>query len=186
MRFAYLAETIRAAEAPLLEAQPGLLMQRAATGLASVLLRELRTLRGGAYGARVLIVAGSGNNGGDALFAGAQLARRGVRVRAWLTSERAHEQGWAAFIGAGGRQLDALGALAELGSSDLVVDGVLGIGGRAGLREPVALFAKACADAGVPVVAVDLPSGLDADSCAAEIPASAGMTGSPRDPGQLG
>ncbi len=176
MRYGYLAETIRAAEAPLLAAAPGLLMQRAATGLASVLLRELRTLRGGAYGARVLIVAGAGNNGGDALYAGAQLARRGVRVRAWRTGSSVHEEGWAAFRRAGGVEVDAVGALAELGSSDTVVDGVLGIGGRGGLREPVALFARACADAGVPVVAVDLPSGLDADRGEAEIPASAGMT----------
>ncbi|MFT3861880.1 bifunctional ADP-dependent NAD(P)H-hydrate dehydratase/NAD(P)H-hydrate epimerase [Micropruina sp.] len=164
MRPVYLAETIRAAEAPLLEALPGVLMQRAATALASVLLRELRAVRGAVYGARVLLVVGSGNNGGDALYAGARLSGRGVRVAAWRTSQRVHESAWAAFRAAGGRELDAVGAVAGLSAVDLVVDGVLGIGGRAGLREPVALFARACVDAGVPVVAVDLPSGLAADS----------------------
>ncbi len=175
MRSAYLAQTIRAAEEPLLTAMPGALMQRAAAGLASVLVRELHAVRGAVYGARVLVVAGVGNNGGDALYAGARLSARGVAVSAWLTSERVHEAAWAAFCAAGGRELDAVGAVAALGSIDLVVDGVLGIGGRPGLREPVALFARACADAEVPVVAVDLPSGLDADQRGSVIP------GLPRD-----
>ena len=178
MQPVYLAETIRTAEEPLLTALPGVLMQRAAAGLAAAILAELRRLRTrGAYGARVLLVVGSGNNGGDALYAGVRLLGRGVRVRAWRTGSSVHDAAWTAFLAAGGSEVDALGALGELALSDLVVDGVLGIGGRPGLREPVALFARACADAGVPVVAVDLPSGLDADSCSAEIPASAGMTG---------
>ncbi|MEZ5127265.1 MAG: NAD(P)H-hydrate epimerase [Micropruina glycogenica] len=163
MRQVYLAETIRAAEEPLLKALPGVLMQRAATGLASVLLRELRE-KGRVYGARVLLVVGSGNNGGDALYAGVRLLGRGVRVRAWCTGSSVHESAWRAFVAmrrSRGRRRRGAGRTAP---SDLVVDGVLGIGGRAGLREPVALFARACADAGVPVVAVDLPSGLAADS----------------------
>lgn len=172
MRAAYLAQTIRTAEQPLLQAMPGVLMQRAAAGLASVLLGELRGVRGAVHGARVLVVVGAGNNGGDALYAGVRLLRRGVRVWAWRTSTRVHDEAWTAFRAAGGRELDAVGVVAALGDADLVVDGVLGIGGRAGLREPVALFARACADAGVPVVAVDLPSGLDADRCGAGTPAS--------------
>ena len=175
MRAAYLAETIRAAEEPLLAALPGVLMQRAAAGLASALLRELELLResgrlgGGVYGSRVLVVAGAGNNGGDALYAGVRLLGRGVRVSAWRTSERVHGAAWTAFRAAGGREVDAVAATAALGETDLVVDGVLGIGGRPGLREPVALFARACADAGVPVVAVDLPSGLGADLPSVEL-----------------
>ena len=165
MRPAYLAATIRAAEEPLLESIPGVLMQRAAAGLASAVLREVRQVRGRVHGARVLLAVGAGNNGGDALYAGVRLLRRGVRVDAWRTAGRVHDEAWTAFLAAGGRELDAVGAVAALADADLVVDGVLGIGGRPGLREPVALFARACADAGVPVVAVDLPSGLDADSC---------------------
>ena len=64
---------IRTAEAPLLAGLPdGALMQRAATGLAPVCLRLL----GSPYGRRVVLLVGSGNNGGDALDAGAHL--RGV------------------------------------------------------------------------------------------------------------
>ena len=61
----------------------GALMQRAAHGLAYAVLDLLGT----AYGRRVLLLVGSGDNGGDALYAGAVLARRGVAVEAWLLSD---------------------------------------------------------------------------------------------------
>lgn len=164
MHDVYSVATIRAAEsAAIAVVGEGPLMQRAAAGLASVVARELRRRWGGLYGRHLLVVAGSGNNGGDALFAGARLADRGVRVRAWRPGSGVHQAGWAAFLAAGGRELDAPAALAELPDTDLVLDGVTGIGGQAGLRAPVAEFARACAELAVPVVAVDLPSGLPAD-----------------------
>ena len=64
-------------------------MQRAAAGLAYAVI----DLLGSAYGRRVLLLVGSGDNGGDALYAGALLARRGVQVEAWLLSDHAHEAG---------------------------------------------------------------------------------------------
>ncbi|MDQ1672539.1 MAG: ADP-dependent NAD(P)H-hydrate dehydratase / NAD(P)H-hydrate epimerase, partial [Frankiaceae bacterium] len=67
----------------------GVLMQRAAGGLAAACLRRLRS--GGVYGALVVVLAGSGDNGGDALFAGARLARRGAVVRVLPTGTRLHE-----------------------------------------------------------------------------------------------
>ncbi len=76
----------------------GALMQRAAAGLAYAVIDHL----GGAYGKRVVLLVGSGDNGGDALYAGALLARRGARVEAWLLSERAHAGGLAALEAAGG------------------------------------------------------------------------------------
>ena len=100
MRAAYDAATVRAAEQPLLEAQPeGTLMARAAAGLATVCAQLL----GGAYGARVLLLVGAGNNGGDVLHAGALLARRGARVEALLLADRVHEAGLDALRRAGGR-----------------------------------------------------------------------------------
>ncbi|MDQ7992437.1 MAG: NAD(P)H-hydrate dehydratase [Propionicimonas sp.] len=179
MRSAYTVATIRAAEAAA-AARIGedALMQRASAALATVLLRELRGRRGRVHGSRVLVLAGSGNNGGDALFAGARLAGRGVRVSTWRTGSAVHEAGWRALLAAGGRELDAAGALAELAAADLVVDGVAGIGGRAGLRSEVAAFARACAAAGTLVVAVDLPSGIPADPPFVSL-AAAGDTGDP-------
>ncbi|WP_187697905.1 NAD(P)H-hydrate epimerase, partial [Cellulomonas telluris] len=134
----------------------GALMQRAAAGLAAAVL----DLLGGGYGRRVLLLVGPGDNGGDALWAGARLAARGVRVEALLLAERVHEAGLAALRSAGGhatRDLDDLDP-----APDVLVDGIVGIGGRPGLR-PAAVAALEAYD-GVPVVAVDVPSGLDVDT----------------------
>ncbi|MCZ4499033.1 MAG: carbohydrate kinase, partial [Marmoricola sp.] len=74
MRAAHTVEQVRAAESALGDRLPaGTLMARAATGLAHAVLEFL----GRGYGARVLLLVGSGANGGDALLAGAVLARRG-------------------------------------------------------------------------------------------------------------
>ena len=162
---------VRAAEEAAMAGLPeGALMQRAAAALASALVTEVRACRGRLRGACVLVAAGPGNNGGDALWAAVRLLRRGVRVWAWRTGPTVHAAGWAAFTAAGGRETDALGALGLLPDADLVVDGVLGIGGRGGLPAVVATFADACRDTGAHVVAVDLPSGLEAD--AGRVPAS--------------
>ena len=164
----YTADEIRAAEAPVLAAGPeGALMQRAATGLATVCVRLL----GAVYGRRVVLLVGSGNNGGDALFAGTHLARRGARVTAVLLDpDRAHATGLAALRGAGGR-VTAAGAdraAADLDRADLVVDGMLGIGGRGGLRAEAAVLARRAGESAALTVAVDVPSGIDADTGAVE------------------
>ncbi|MFJ4969334.1 NAD(P)H-hydrate dehydratase [Streptomyces sp. NPDC088755] len=162
MRRAYSVETVRAAEAALMKRVPeGALMQRAAAGLA-VACGDLLRRNGRVYGARVLLLVGSGDNGGDALYAGARLARRGAGVRALLISpDRAHAGGLAAFLAAGGRVADGPDGLGVL---DLVVDGITGIGGRGGLREDAGALLRAVTRDRTPVVAVDLPSGVEADT----------------------
>jgi hydroxyethylthiazole kinase-like uncharacterized protein yjeF len=162
------AAEVRSAEAPLLAAgPPGALMERAATGLASVCVRLL----GQVYGRRVALLVGTGNNGGDALFAGAFLAGRGARVTAVLLDpERAHPAGLAALGRAGGRAVaaDQRSVAAVVGRADLVLDGMLGIGGRGGLRRDAADLAAAAADGAAVTVAVDVPSGIDADTGAVD------------------
>lgn len=154
MRRAHTVEQVRAAERELMARLPeGALMQRAATGLAYAVV----DLLGSAYGRRVLLLVGSGDNGGDALYAGALLARRGAAVQAWLLSDHAHEGGVAALREAGGRVVDGSPARPEV-----VVDGIVGIGGRPGLRPEAAAALEAVR--GVPVVAVDTPSGVDVDT----------------------
>jgi hydroxyethylthiazole kinase-like uncharacterized protein yjeF len=158
MRRAYDVAAVRAAEGAALAALPeGALMQRAAAGLATVCARLLT----GVYGARVLLLIGSGDNGGDALYAGARLAARGARVEALLLGSRAHEGGLAALLRNGGRVVDSVGAGAR--SADLVLDGITGIGGSGGLREPAASVVAALPE-GALIVAVDLASGVDADT----------------------
>lgn len=138
------------------------LMRRAAAGVAAVARRELIMDRGRVYGAQVLILVGGGNNGGDALYAGAMLARRGARILAVSCLGTPHAGGRDALEQAGGR-LVALPDLPDQ-SWDLAIDGILGIGGRPGLPEPVGELAGRLAGQGVPVIAVDLPSGVDTDS----------------------
>jgi hydroxyethylthiazole kinase-like uncharacterized protein yjeF len=128
------------------------------------------------YGARVVVLAGRGDNGGDALYAGALLARRGVAVTAIAAGSAVHPGGAAALRQAGGRVSDDTGdaAAGPIEAADLIVDGLLGIGGHGGLREPfagLAAGAERARQAGATVVAVDLPSGIDADTGAVEGPA---------------
>jgi ADP-dependent NAD(P)H-hydrate dehydratase / NAD(P)H-hydrate epimerase len=155
MRRAHTVEEVRAAEDELLAVTPeGALMTRAATGLAHAIADFL----GRSYGARVLLVVGAGNNGGDALFAGAQLARRGAAVDAVLLApDRTHPAGLAALRDVGG----AVRA-SPRGPYDVAVDGIVGIGGRGPLRENALAVVDAVGE--VPWVAVDVPSGVEVDT----------------------
>ncbi|MEU5230793.1 NAD(P)H-hydrate dehydratase [Streptomyces anulatus] len=162
MRRAYSVETVRAAEAALMQRLPeGELMRRAAAGLA-VACGDLLRRNGRVYGSRVLLLVGSGDNGGDALYAGARLARRGAGVRALLLApDRAHPGGLAALLAAGGQVVDGPDGLGVL---DLVVDGITGIGGRGGLREDGTGLLHTVTRDRTPVLSVDLPSGVEADT----------------------
>ncbi|MEX2985408.1 NAD(P)H-hydrate dehydratase [Streptomyces sp. C36] len=163
MRTAHSVETVRTAERALIaELPPGTLMQRAAAGLAAA-CADLLGRR--VYGARVTLLTGSGDNGGDALYAGARLARRGAGVTAVLTAPgRAHEGGLRALRAAGGRVVPADDGVRAVRRADLVVDGIVGIGGKGGLRPEAEALVRAAEDAGALIVAVDLPSGVDADT----------------------
>ncbi|MEU8615670.1 NAD(P)H-hydrate epimerase, partial [Actinoplanes sp. NPDC048791] len=166
MRQAWRVADVRAAEKALMATLPsGTLMQRAAAGLArrcALLLQE----SGGVYGATVLLLVGSGDNGGDTLYAGATLAARGAGVRAvLLRPDRVHLAGLAALRRAGGVTVTDLP-----GKVDLVVDGIVGIGASGGLRPEATVLVerlpKLRGRDGVrpPVVAVDVPSGVAVDT----------------------
>ncbi|MGW7043103.1 NAD(P)H-hydrate dehydratase [Streptomyces avermitilis] len=169
MRTAYSVETVRSAERSLMARLPeGALMQRAAAGLAAACAQLL----GRVYGRRIVLLVGSGDNGGDALYAGARLARRGAGVTAvLLAAERAHAGGLAALRRAGGSVTGTGSAEELIRRADLVVDGIVGIGGKGGLRPDAALLAESVERSGAAVVAVDLPSGVDADT--GEVPGAA-------------
>jgi len=162
MRTAYSVETVRAAERELMARLPeGTLMQRAVAGLAAA----CADLLGRVYGSRVVLLVGSGDNGGDALYAGARLARRGAGVSAVLLDpERAHAGGLAALRRAGGSVVPAGRAEQVILRADLVLDGIVGIGGKGGLRADAAALVAVVERSRAAVVAVDLPSGVDADS----------------------
>jgi hydroxyethylthiazole kinase-like uncharacterized protein yjeF len=148
---------VRAAEERLLARTPdGALMRKAAFGVATVAAEMLREHTGGTAGRRVTLLVGAGNNGGDALWAGAFLRRRSVAVTAVLLApDRAHAEGLAALRRAGGRVAD------DLGDPDLVIDGIVGLSARGPLRPAAAGLVDRVR---VPVLAVDLPSGVDPDT----------------------
>ncbi len=159
MRRAHTVAQVRAAEAELMARVPdGALMQRAAAGLAAAVV----DLLGGSYGRRIRLLVGSGDNGGDALFAGAMLARRGAQVEAMLLDPgRAHAAGLTALHAVGGWSTADLAELSPA-EPEVVLDGIVGIGASGPLREPAAAALAACGSA--PVVAVDVPSGVDVDT----------------------
>jgi hydroxyethylthiazole kinase-like uncharacterized protein yjeF len=221
MRAAHVVPAVRAAEQALMAQVPdGTLMQRAASGLAAI----CAGLLGHVYGSRVVVLAGGGDNGGDALYASALLAGRGAAVVAVAASPRIHQSGAAELVARGGRLIDAhpdrnggatagqpdtagaadpdgtrgtaaaavpadpewgisaarpaggsaapgpaisAAARAAIAAADLIIDGLTGIGGQGGLREPagtLAGLARQARQEGAVVVATDLPSGIDADT----------------------
>lgn len=157
----YTAAQVRAAESPLLAAgEP--LMRRAAAALAA----ELRALAP----SRVLVLVGSGDNGGDGLFAAAELAAEGVTVDLVATASRYHVEGAEAAIGSGARWMDAADAARLAADADVVVDAILGTGTssspalRGSARDVVAAIAPVLGRSRRPVVvAVDIPSGISPD-----------------------
>jgi hydroxyethylthiazole kinase-like uncharacterized protein yjeF len=156
----YSVREIRAIEqAALAAAPPGALMRRAGAAAAALAKRLLPA------GGDVLVLAGPGNNGGDALEAAALLAHGGCRVCV-------HFAGRAASLSA-----DATAALQRAEASpatfrpadkaahwDLVIDGLFGIGLARPIEGELAALVQAVNAMRCPVLALDVPSGLDADT----------------------
>ena len=169
MQIAYTATQVRAAERPLLDAGlGGALMRRAAAGLASACRRLLIAHRRAVTGARVVVLAGKGNNGGDALYAAANLAARGAQVTIVPVLGTVHPAGLAAARSAGALLYSApetpaltgnrasTAALTDadstesatapwealargpLARADLVIDGILGTGATGEPTGPIA------------------------------------------------
>lgn len=139
-------------------------------------------LGGDPAGRKIAICAGAGNNGGDGFVMARHLAMREATVTVFLLSPAQKLVGDAETnyriaerLGLDIREVvgsDALGGLSkELAPFDVVVDAVGGTGIRGALRGDVASAVEQINAAGLPVVAVDIPTGLDCDTGAAEGPA---------------
>lgn len=164
----YDQSTIRAIEGAALAAHPpGTLMQRAGAAGADM---ALRIVREGSSKDPVLILAGPGNNGGDALVAAVCLKRAGMPVQVLLQADPARQPA------------DAQQALQQARSAgvemipvdrwtecldhrwSLIVDGLFGIGLARPVQGVAAALITALNDVGCPLLALDIPSGLDADT----------------------
>ena len=164
---------------------PGSLMEQAGGAVAKFCLRQYPASR------RVVVLCGKGNNGGDGLVAARVLARAGKTVRVVLLGrasevkgeaavaldqlETAGSQAWSAHVGAGIADMhkgsmslvempDESGLTGVLDGAELVIDAVVGTGFKPPLRGSAVLLREMVEQAAAPVVAVDLPSGWDADS----------------------
>jgi hydroxyethylthiazole kinase-like uncharacterized protein yjeF len=164
---AYSVSSVRSAEAAAMAGlEEGVLMSRAASGLAAFAASRL----GHPGGRRVVAMVGAGNNGGDALYAAALLAKDGAAVVVLKVAETVHERGLHVAREAGASVLSAVGVNADsasavssaLGSAELLIDGIVGIGGRPGLSPQIEGLLRQVSDRAY-VLAVDLPSGADPD-----------------------
>ena len=152
------------------------LMQRAGLAVARLAMALAPHAR------RIHVLAGHGNNGGDGFEAALHLHRAGREVRLHVIgrdSDDGRAQAWPPDAAASRRQAE-LGGVAivaglapqALGGADLVIDALLGRGLARPASGPVADAIRLCNGSGVPVLAVDLPSGLPGDTGALEVGAA--------------
>ena len=149
----------------------------------------VRELLGSTLGKDICVLAGSGNNGGDALVAARHLANDGARVKIFLTGNPDHfsESMLAQYeilknmgvelnlMKDGDRSLDKLKVVLRR-FTDAVIDGICGTGFKGELRETLKQTVQAINESGKPVVAVDLPSGVNADNGEADVAVKAQVT----------
>lgn len=144
-----------------------LLMENAGRAVADLVECKL----GGVQGRRVVVYAGKGGNGGDALVAARHLSLRGARVEVVLAYDPRLVEHEDTKV-----NLEALlksydvkvtvyrGGRVDPPEADVVIDGLLGVGVRGRLREPIASLADAINGAGGLKVAIDVPTGVDPDT----------------------
>lgn len=183
----FTADVIRRAEKPHLE-KGEQLMRRAAAALADLALAEVASaaekIPSGTHirRPRVLVLAGPGDNGGDALYAASELTDE-ADVDVLLVSDRFHEAAFAAALAAGARRVEMSAARDSASEYVLILDGIVGIGASTALRgtarEAVRVLRPLVEGAGTIVIAVDVPSGVHPDTGAHDgevLPASVTVT----------
>lgn len=164
----YCVAQIRAMEqAAALSLPAGTLMARAGRAGADCALALLPVA-----GAQVLLLAGPGNNGGDALEVAAHLADAGMHVSIWMSEDAGPPSSFSLERGKALKKVQQLSfieaAAIAAADWDLIVDGLFGIGlqrpiaGR--LRDIVELINERRQQLACPLLALDVPSGLDADT----------------------
>ncbi|MBI4032634.1 NAD(P)H-hydrate epimerase [Candidatus Berkelbacteria bacterium] len=148
--------------------EPGVFVENAGVALALAVKELLGTLRG----KRVVILVGAGENGADGVAAGRKLAAWGGRPTLLLAAERTSLKPQTLRELERAEQYDLRifepGAL--LPPADLVIDAIVGYRFAGPLRPPASTLAESALRLRVPVLAVDVPSGLDATSGKADVP----------------
>lgn len=141
------------------------LMERAGSAIGEAVTHEIEP-------GPVLLLCGRGNNGGDGFVAARYLAHSGytVYIIPVMGTEELSADARQAFEGLPREKLKVIDLPDEEGfrllleDMDAVVDAMLGTGAKPPLRDPMSWIVRAVNDSGLPVIAADLPTGLDADS----------------------
>ncbi len=145
------------------------LMENAGVGIAREIMARFEPIRR----KRVVIVAGSGNNGGDGFVAGRYLSSNGAHVTLFLLGKSESiktpesRQNWTKLKETRVERIEVVGVgeiqlmRRALQSAELVVDCIFGTGVRGEIRDPYAIAIRMINAAGAKRIAVDIPSGLD-------------------------
>ena len=166
------ADQMRAIEQSSVDAGVSLdeLMENAGLAVAEVIRTDFDE-SGGAFGKRIVILIGPGNNGADGFVVGRHLAVWGASVTAVLCASRnssdpkrdlAERVGVSVADGVSDNGVQLLQQ--KLETSDVVIDAVLGIGSSRPITEPLSSLLSVTRESEVPVVALDLPTGLNSDT----------------------
>jgi NAD(P)H-hydrate epimerase len=157
------------------------LMERAGAGVAAAARVYAEDARG-----PVVVACGRGNNGGDGLVAARLLAREGIDVQVWLAAEPEQFTGdaganWDRMLAeaenlpgtiqvlpVGEDEVDTASIAEEWRGASAIVDALLGTGVTGAPRPPLDSWITAMNVAGPPIVAVDIPSGVNAENGAVE------------------
>lgn len=136
---------------------------------------QMAGLLGDLNGRKICILAGSGNNGGDAFVAARHILNRGARVQVFLAGNPAHfttaaalnrdiavHMGIEVYVLETERDWDKLQVVLRF--TDGIVDGILGTGFQGVLREPVERLVRLVNETGKPVLSIDIPTGVEADT----------------------
>lgn len=146
-----------------------LLMENAGRGIAELVLREYPDCK------KVLVLCGKGNNGGDGFVAARHLFNHGLKVHIILAAD---PDALSKDAGTNYRIVTHLGItvttirdgddfhrkITSISAHDLIIDALLGIGITSDVREPLKTIIDWTNRNGNPVVAVDIPSGLESDT----------------------
>lgn len=159
-----MARVLRVAGIRRLEATGSSLMERAGSAVASMAITMAADVAG-----PIVVLAGPGNNGGDALVAARELHRRGIDVVVALLDDEARYAGdalaaWNAWTDVAGTTARTSDPVAAFTRASLIVDGLFGIGFARAPEGRARAWIEAVNTARCPVLAIDIPSGVDADT----------------------
>jgi NAD(P)H-hydrate epimerase len=135
------------------------MMENAGRNLADLALRMTAHLHDLSF----LVIAGSGNNGGGGLVAARHLINRGYRVRVVLTGDETRlkpipKHQWAILKNMGVEAVNPT----KIDTFAVIIDAMIGYGLQGQPREPISGWIERINHSGIPILSLDVPSGLDA------------------------